>query len=272
MHEFSLTSPYSLPSRSGSGEGVFSTTGEIMNLTQKWYWFLRQRPGVVQVWTTVRHFTQPRVLRLAVIAALATAAACYPRLALWPKRPSPMWFVEAVIFLGTTVLWGFVFAWHTHYTHRPVFTFKVELKPLAAATLAGLCGAITLHFFLDPSLRLTTPEDYPANLEQWLATTLFSLSFSQLFLVFAPFAWLIRLFQNRWIATVLTILLGVFVLVLKTRSSPAPIPPSLFSALLIVRLVSGVLSVLFYLRGGLLLVWWLGFLIEARHLLNLMMG
>jgi hypothetical protein len=98
------------------------------------------------------------------------------------------------------------------------------------------------------------------------------LSFSQLFLVFAPFAWLIRLFQNRWIATVLTILLGVFVLVLKTRSSPAPIPPSLFSALLIVRLVSGVLSVLFYLRGGLLLVWWLGFLIEARHLWNLMMG
>jgi hypothetical protein len=27
--------------------------------------------------------------------------------------------------------------------------------------------------------------------------------------------------------------------------------------------------VLFYLRGGLVLAWWLGFLIEARHLLNL---
>jgi hypothetical protein len=224
---------------------------------------------VVQVWITVRNFSQPRVLKLAVIAALATAVACYPRLALWPGRPQPIWFLEAVIFLGTTVLWGFVFAWHTQYTNRPVVTFKVEPKPLAAATLAGLCGAIALHLFLDPSLRLTTPEDYPADLDQWLAMTLFLLSFSQLFLVFAPFAWLIRLFQNRWIATVLTVLLGVFVLVLKTRSSPVPIPPSLFSALLIVRIVSGILSVLFYLRGGLVLAWWWGFLIEARHLLNL---
>jgi hypothetical protein len=32
------------------------------------------------------------------------------------------------------------------------------------------------------------------------------------------------------------------------------------------RLAQGVLGVWFYLRGGVLLVWWLGFLIEARHL------
>jgi hypothetical protein len=217
----------------------------------------------------VRDFSQPRVLKLAAIAALATAVACYPRLLLWPGRPQPIWFLEAVIFLGTTVLWGFVFAWHTPYTGRPVFTFKMELKPFVAATLAGICGAISLHFFLDPSLRLATPDDFPNDLEQWLAMALFLLSFSQLFLVFAPFAWLIRLFQNRQIATVLTVLLGVLVLVLKSQSSPTPIPPSLFAALLIVRIVSGVLSVLFYLRGGLVLVWWWGFLIEARHLLNM---
>ena len=180
-----------------------------------------------------------------------------------------MWFVEAVIFLGTTVLWGFVFAWHAHYTQRPVFTFKLELKPFAAATVAGLGGAMILHFFLDPSLQLSTPDDYPKNLEQWLAMTLFLLSFSQLFLVFAPFAWLIRLFQNRRIAIGLTVLLGVFVLVLKTRTSPTPLPAALFSALLVMRIVSGVLVVLFYLRGGLVLAWWLGFLIEARHLVDL---
>jgi hypothetical protein len=145
----------------------------------------------------------------------------------------------------------------------------MELKPFVAATMAGICGAIALHFFPDPSLRLATPDDFPDDLEQWLAMVLFLLSFSQLFLVFAPFAWLIRLFQNRHIAMAMTVLLGVFVLFLKSRSSPTPIPPLLFAALLIVRIVSGILSVLFYLRGGLVLAWWWGLLIEARHLVNL---
>jgi hypothetical protein len=217
----------------------------------------------------VRSFAQPGVLRLAVTAALATALACYPRLSLWPGRPNPIWFLEAVIFLSATVLWGFVFAWHTQYTNRPVVTFKVESRPLAAATLVGLCAAIVLHVFVDPSLRLKIPEDYPADLEQWLAMTLFSLALSQLFLVFAPFAWLVRLFKNRWVATALTVLFGVVVLVMKARSSPTPIPPALLAALLVVRIVLGFLTVLFYLRGGVMLVWWCGFLVEARHLLNL---
>ena len=98
---------------------------------------------------------------------------------------------------------------------------------------------------------------------------LFSLAISELFLLFAPFAWLMRLFKNRWVATNLTVLFGVLVLVLKMQSLPAPLPPWLFVTVVTGRIVMGFLAVSFYLRGGVLLVWWWTFLFESRHLLNL---
>jgi hypothetical protein len=217
----------------------------------------------------MRHLAQPRVLKLAGIASLVTALACYPRLSLWLNRPASIWYLEAVIFFCGIVLWGFVFAWHTPYTHRPVFTLKLGYAPFITVTLAGIAVATAFHLFLDPALRLKMPEDYPADLRQWLAMALFSLAFNQLFFVFAPFAWLVRLLQNRRMATVLTVLFGVFVLTIKSRSSTTPIPSLLFATLLAVRIGMGFLSVSFYLRGGVLLSWWWTFLLEARHLLNL---
>ena len=199
---------------------------------------------------------------------MATALACYPRLSLWLNRAAPIWYLEAVIFFCGIVLWGFVFAWHTPYTHRPVFTLKLEYAPFITVTLAGIAVAIAFHLFLDPALRLKTPEDYPANLKQWLAMALFSVAFNQLFFIFAPFAWLVRLFQNRRVATVLTVLFGAFVLTIKCRSSTTPIPYLLLATLLTVRIGMGFLSVSFYLRGGVLLSWWWTLLIEARHLLD----
>jgi hypothetical protein len=218
----------------------------------------------------VRNLAQPRVLKLAGIASLVTALACYPRLSLWLNRTAPIWYLEAVIFLCGIVLWGFVFAWHALYTHRPVFTLKLEYAPLITVTLAGIAIATAFHLFLDPALRLIMPEDYPANLRQWLAMALFSMAFNQLFLIFAPFAWLVRLLQNQRVATVLTVLFGAFVLAIKCRSSTTPIPSLLFATLLAVRIGMGFLSVSFYLRGGVLLSWWWTFLLEARHLLDLM--
>jgi hypothetical protein len=135
--------------------------------------------------------------------------------------------------------------------------------------LAGLLCAGALHGLLDPALRLRTPEDYPVTLTQWVAMTLFTLGFGQLFLLFAPFAWLVRLFQHRGIAAAMTVAFGVFVLLLKLRSSPAPCPLDLAVALVLVRMGLGLMTVLFYLRGGVVLVWWLGFLVEARHLVQL---
>jgi hypothetical protein len=217
----------------------------------------------------VRHLAQPRTLRLAGLAALATTLACYLRLALWLHRTDPVWLLTAAIFLCSIVLWGFVFAWHTPYTHRPVFTFKLEPKLFILVTVAGIAVATVYHLLLDPSLRLETPEEYPANVKQWLALVLFSLAFNQLFFVFAPFAWLMRLFRNQRVAMVLTVLFGAAVLAFKIHSTPTPISPVLFAAFLAGRVAMGFLAISFYLRGGVLLSWWWAFLIEARHLPDL---
>ncbi len=217
----------------------------------------------------MRNLAQPRVLILAGIAALATTLACYPRLSLWLNRSVPIWYLEAVIFFCGIILWSFVFAWHTQYTHRPVVTLKLEPRLFAIVTVIGIVVATGFHLFIDPSLRLKSPEEYPADVKQWLAIALFSLAFNQLYFVFAPFAWLIRLFHNRWVATCLTVLFGAVVLTIKSQSATTRISSLLFATLLAVRIVMGFLAVSFYLRGGVLLSWWWTLLIEARHLLDL---
>jgi hypothetical protein len=52
-------------------------------------------------------------------------------------------------------------------------------------------------------------------MEQWLAMTLFSLGLKQLFVVFAPFAWLIRLFGKKEPAFILTVVFGLIVVVIR---------------------------------------------------------
>ena len=217
----------------------------------------------------MRHLFQPRVLNLAGIAASISALACYPRLSLWLNRPFPVWYLEATVFLCGVVLWGFVFAWHTQYTHRPVFILKLEPGPFIAATLIGIVAATVFHLWLDASLRPVTPEEFPADLKHWFALVLFSLAFNQLFLLFAPFAWLMRLFKNRWVATILTVLFGACVLAMKIRSLATPVSPLLLAAFLAGRIAMGFLAVMFYLRGGVILIWWWTLLFEARHLLDL---
>jgi hypothetical protein len=217
----------------------------------------------------MRHLLQPRVLNIASVAALGSALACYPRVSLWLERPGPLWYLEITIFVCCTILWGFVFAWHTPYTQRPVFPFKMEPKPLLAATLTGLGAAALFHFWLDPKLRSQFPEEFPPDLSHWLASVLFTLGLSQLFLVLAPFDWLIRLLKKQWLAMGLTALFAVGVQALKIHMLPAPLSPGLLAALLVIRFVGGCLAVAFYLRGGVLLVWWWTLLLEIRHLLDL---
>jgi hypothetical protein len=214
----------------------------------------------------VRLLLQPKVLNLAVIAALASALACYPRISLWTGRSAPIWYLEGAIFLCGIVLWGFVFAWHTQYTGRPVFILKPEPGPFIVATVVAIIAVALFDLLLDPSLRSKMPEDYPTDLNHWFAFLLFSLAFNQLFLLFAPFAWLMRLVKNRQVAACLTVLFGVCVLAMKIRSLPTPVPPLPLAALLAGRIVMGFLAVSFYLRGGVLLVWWWTLLFEARLL------
>jgi hypothetical protein len=177
--------------------------------------------------------------------------------------------LEALLFLGGMVLWGFVFAWHTKYTGLPVIANRVQVKYLWAATFTGLVAATFLGLSVDPQVRRITPEDYPNTFYQWLAMTLFSLGFTQLFMVFAPFAWLLRLFQSKAVAVALTVVFGVVVLLIKNHSSQTPLPFGLLAGMLFVRVASGLLMLYCYLRGGMLLAWWWALLAQSRHLIGL---
>ena len=216
----------------------------------------------------MRHLLQPRVLQLASLAALGSTLACYPRLALWLHHPKPVWYLAAVIFTCGITLWGFVFAWHAPYLHRPAFDLKQEPKLFLAVTLAGMFAAAICQQWLDPALRPFLPEEYPADAQHWLAALLFSLALTQLFLIFAPVVWLMRLCKSRWLAASLTVLFGTGVLALKLSSLATPVPLLLLAGLLAGRLLLGCLAVGFYLRGGVLLVWWWTLLLEMRHWLS----
>ncbi|HUB86758.1 MAG TPA: hypothetical protein VMB22_02625 [Verrucomicrobiae bacterium] len=216
----------------------------------------------------MRRLAQPDVLKKASIAALVTAAASYPRFVLWLNPSAPIWFLEVMIFLCSIVLWGFVFAWHEPYARRPVWTIKPDANSFIAATVVGVFIAVMFFLFVDPSLRRHAPDEFPSDLQHWFAFVLFDLLFNQLFLLFAPFAWLMRLFQNRRVATFLTVLLGVVVVNLKAQSYSTPMPWMLLAAILAGRIITGFLAVAFYLRGGVLLVWWWTLLFESRLLLD----
>ena len=217
----------------------------------------------------MRSLGRPEVLRSAILAGLGTAVVCWPRIATAPHLRLPVWYLEAVVLLGSIVLWGFVFAWHEQYTQRPVLTIKLAAWPLALATGAGLAAALLWHFEVDPWLRIKAPADYPATKAQWLAMILFSLGLKQLFVVFAPFAWLIRLFGKKEPAFILTVVFGLAVVVIRDYRSPSPLSAEpCFLGLLAVRAAAQALSIYLYLRGGVLSVWWWELLFQSRHLLD----
>ena len=216
----------------------------------------------------MRRLVEPSVLKHATLAAVVTALACYPRFLLWDKRVVPVWFLEVVIFVTSIVLWSFVFAWHTTYGNRPFWVSKPGLKWFFATTVAALVAGAVSHVFFDPPLRSIAPDDFPPDLSHWFADLLFAVAFNQLFLVYAPFAWSIRLFRRQTMAAVLTVFFGLFILVNKLSTYAAPISPSLYLALLIGKIISGILVITFYLRGGWLLASWWMVLVETRYLFD----
>jgi len=188
---------------------------------------------------------------------------------LWSERPYPVWYLEAILFLSGIVLWAFVFAWHTRYTGQPVFTFHIKARQFTEATCAGIVVAWLLYTFIDPTARLITPEDYPSSIGELVSMILFGLGFAQLFTLFAPFAWLIRLLRSEKLAVALTILFGVVLIFVKSHSLHVLLPPNLLLKLVILTIASGLLSIHFFLSGGVLLVWWFALLLFSRHLLHL---
>ena len=146
---------------------------------------------------------------------------------------------------------------------------KVAAWPFALATSVGLATALFWHFAIDTWLRVKAPRNYPATTEQWLAMTLFSLGLKQLFFVFAPFAWLIRLFGKKAPAFILTVAFSLAVILIRECRLPSPLlAEPFFLGVLALRGAAEAFSVYFYLRGGVLLVWWWDLLFQSRHVLN----
>jgi hypothetical protein len=217
----------------------------------------------------VRSLAKIEVVKTAAVAALVGALACYPRLVHWPRPAYPIWYLEAVLLLGGFVLWAFVFAWHGQYTGRTVFNVRPGVGPITLVSVTGIVAGFMLHQFVDPAFRARTPEDYPTSLTEWLAMTLFLLAFNQLFLVFAPFAWALRLSKRSWLAILFTVLFGLLVAVMKSRAAPAPATGGMLGLILIVRAAVSFLSVWIYARHGIVVTWWWGFLLQTRHLFDL---
>jgi hypothetical protein len=217
----------------------------------------------------VRSLLQPRVLKSAGVAALITSLLGFPRLALWSDRPYQLWFLSLTLAWASFILWSFVFAWRPQKAYRPILAVKARPALWSAATLAGLAGAVMLRQFIDSVLQPLVPGDYPDTHKAWLAMTLFTLAFDQLFLCFAPVAFFARLLQNQWVAAGLTVLFGVVLLGLKIKSLAPLVSPFFIAELFVWRTAAGFLTLYFYLKGGALLAWWWVLLLQLRHLIPL---
>ena len=217
----------------------------------------------------MRSLLQPRVLKSAGIAALITSLVCFPRLALWSDPPHQLWFLSLTLAWASFILWSFVFGWLTQNALRPILAVKATSALWSVATLAGIAGAVMLRLFIDSVLQPLVPGDYPDTYGTWLAMTLFTLAFDQLFLCFAPFAFFVRLLQNQRAAAGLTVLFGVVLLGLRIQSLASLVSPFFIAELFVWRTAAGFLTLYFYLKGGALLAWWWLLLLQFRHLITL---
>jgi hypothetical protein len=216
----------------------------------------------------MRLLSKPAVMRKAAIAALITAAVCYPQIELWTERTKSIGLLCGAILWASFCLWSFAFAWHEEGAGSNIFLRKWDVKGWGIVTLCGIIAAILQLYFWDPHTRELKFVRFPHNKEEWGAMLLFTLVFEQLFICFAPYAFFIRLFRKRDWAAVQVVMFGVFLLSLKLFSNQFLIFSPLVLALFFMRIIGSSILVFLYIRGGIALVWWWTFLLEARHLLD----
>lgn len=218
---------------------------------------------------SVRSLAEPAVLLRAALAGTFSALACYPRLANWTHRKDDVWFLVAVVGWAAFVMWAAVFAWHERHSAAKLFPREVALSGWLTALGLGAAGGAVMFLFVDPELRKIAPTDFPATPGQWLDRMLFNLALEQLFLCFAAFAFLARLFQSRRAATIGVVLFSLLVFALKLQSVGARPSGELVLLLAVFRAVSSAATVWLYLRGGVWLVWLFAFALQCRHLFAL---
>jgi len=188
-------------------------------------------------------------------------------LSTWRDRSYQLWFLALTLAWASFILWSFVFGWSPQNMRRPIRAVRPSLW--SAATVAGLVGALVLRLFIDSVLQPLVPGDYPDSCEAWLAMTLFTLGFDQLFLCFAPFAFFVRLMPDQRAAAGLTVLFGVVLLGLRIESLGIQLSSVFIAGLFVWRIAAGFLTLYFYLKGGPSLVWWCTLLMQLRHLVTL---
>jgi hypothetical protein len=210
----------------------------------------------------MRALAQPVVLKNAALAALLTTLACLPQLFAWEERQAPIWYLTLALLLAAFVLWAFVFAWHNQYVGQNPFDIPRRPGLWLAATACGMLGAAATRVFVDPKLRALLPEEFPTDPRSWLASVPFALFFIQLFLVFAPVAFFIRLFRKREAAMLLTLLFNAFVVMLK--AAELHLPHAVALQMLVIRILVVTIAVFFYLEGGVWTIWWMTLLIQAK--------
>lgn len=217
----------------------------------------------------MRSLSQPAVMKRAAVAALFTMAACYPRLALWQERPQAPGFLAALLGLVSFVMWAFVLAWIPEHGRTTLLPRRFDSHLWALATVAGLAGGGLLWSVFDPNLRPLLPQDYPVTRTAWVAATLFHVAFVQLFLTFAPLAFFVRLFGDRLVAAALTVLFGLFLLLVQVNAAEVELSGWLVGGMIGFRILFGAVGMYLLLRGGLLPVWWSALLIQSRLLIGL---
>ena len=217
----------------------------------------------------MRSLSQPTVMKRATVAALFTVAACYPRLALWKDRPMLLGFLATLLGLVSFVMWAFVVAWIPEHARTTLFARRFDGRLWAMATFAGLAGGGLLWGAFDPSLRSLLPQDYPTTRMAWVAATLFHVAFVQLFLSFAPLAFFVRLFGDRMLAAALTVLFGLFLLLVQVNAAEVELSGWLVAGMIAARILFGAVGMYLLLQGGLLPVWWSALLIQSRLLIGL---
>ena len=205
----------------------------------------------------------------AAVAGLVTALTCLPALMMSAKLPGTVWVMWPLLYWCALMLWAFVFAWHFEYSGRPVFQTAFKPKLWLGATAYALAAGVLYSLFVDPALRRLVPAEYPAGINAWLVACPFQILFAPLFICFAPFAFFMRLTHRQTVATSLTVVVSLFIAYLRLRMLPTLPPIHITGALLVMRAVSGFLSVYFYLNGGALLIWWVALLIQVRLLFEI---
>jgi len=214
----------------------------------------------------MRRLADRDVMKKAGVAAVASGVLCLPRLMMWEDRVKAWWLMGAILVWAMFFLWLFVFAWHEHHGGGKVVRWKVEGRIWLVVVVASVLWGVFLAAFVDPSLKAWNPKEFPTDGLDVLARVAFAVSLESLFLLFAPFALMIRLTGKVGAAYGLTLVFVMLVAGLKMISLEYQLSAGWMLALFAMRLLGSGVLLLLYLRKGVLPVWVAGFLIGIRNL------